>query len=235
MNNEKYVISLDEGTTSCRALLIDHSGRIRGTSQKEFSQIYPDKGWVEHDADEIYKLQLKMMKNVITDNNVTSDEISAIGITNQRETTVVWDKSTGKPVYNAIVWQCRRTAPICDQLKKEGYADLLQNKTGLVLDAYFSATKIKWILDNVDGVRERAEKGELLFGTIDSWLIWNLTAGKVHVTDYSNASRTMLFNIHTLEWDSEILDILSIPKSMLPEVKMSSEVYGTTDLKGFRL
>ena len=231
MNNEKYVISLDEGTTSCRALLIDHSGRIRGTSQKEFSQIYPDKGWVEHDADEIYKLQLKMMKNVITDNNVTSDEISAIGITNQRETTVVWDKSTGKPVYNAIVWQCRRTAPICDQLKKEGYADLLQNKTGLVLDAYFSATKIKWILDNVDGVRERAEKGELLFGTIDSWLIWNLTAGKVHVTDYSNASRTMLFNIHTLEWDSEILDILSIPKSMLPEVKMSSEVYGTTDLK----
>ena len=227
--NKKYIISLDEGTTSCRALLIDRKGEIAGTSQKEFAQIYPEKGWVEHDAEEIYSLQLEMMKNIIADNNVSYDEISAIGITNQRETTVVWDRKTGKPVYNAIVWQCRRTAPLCDQLKKDGYKDLFQEKTGLVLDAYFSATKIKWILDNVEGAGERAEKGDLLFGTIDSWLIWKLTGGKVHVTDFSNASRTMLFNIHTLEWDSEILDILSIPHSMLPEVKMSSEVYGTTD------
>ena len=229
MHDKKYVISLDEGTTSCRALLIDRKGEIAGTSQKEFTQIYPEKGWVEHDAEEIYSLQLEMMKNIIADNNVSYDEISAIGITNQRETTVVWDRKTGKPVYNAIVWQCRRTAPLCDQLKKDGYKDIFQEKTGLVLDAYFSATKIKWILDNVEGSGERAEKGDLLFGTIDSWLIWKLTGGKVHVTDFSNASRTMLFNIHTLEWDSEILEILSIPPSMLPEVKMSSEVYGITD------
>ena len=229
MDDRKYVISLDEGTTSCRALLIDKNGEIKGSCQKEFTQIYPEKGWVEHDAEEIYRLQLEMMKNVISDNNVSYNEISAIGITNQRETTVVWDRKTGKPVYNAIVWQCRRTAALCDQLKKDGYAHYFQSKTGLVLDAYFSATKIKWILDNVEGARERAEKGELLFGTIDSWLIWKLTSGKVHVTDYSNASRTMLFNIHTLEWDREILDILTIPSSMLPEVKMSSEVYGLTD------
>ncbi len=229
MDNRKYVISLDEGTTSCRALLIDRNGEIKGTCQKEFNQIYPEKGWVEHDADEIFSCQLEMMKNVISDNDVSCDEIAALGITNQRETTVVWDRNTGIPVYNAVVWQCRRTAPICDALKKDGYAELFQNKTGLVLDAYFSATKIKWILDNVEGARERAENGDLLFGTIDSWLIWKLTAGKVHVTDYSNASRTMLFNIHTLKWDNEILDILSIPRSMLPEVRMSSEIYGETD------
>ncbi len=229
MDKSRFIISLDEGTTSCRALLIDKNGEIRGSSQKEFTQIYPEKGWVEHDAEEIYRLQLQMMKNVISDNNVSYNDISAIGITNQRETTVVWDKNTGKPVYNAIVWQCRRTAYLCEKLKKNGYASLFQEKTGLVIDAYFSATKIKWILDNIDGARERAEKGELLFGTIDSWLVWNLTRGKVHVTDYSNASRTMLFNIHTLEWDREILDILSIPYSMLPKVRMSSEVYGVTD------
>ena len=229
MNNKKYVMSLDEGTTSCRALLVNHKGEIKGSSQKEFAQIYPEKGWVEHDAEEIFACQLEMMKNVITGNSILYDEIIALGITNQRETTVVWDRNTGIPVYNAIVWQCRRTSSICDQLKSEGYADLFQNKTGLVIDAYFSATKIKWILDNVKGVRERAVKGELLFGTIDTWLIWKLTGGKVHVTDYSNASRTMLFNIHSLEWDSEILAILSIPRSMLPEVKMSSEVYGITD------
>ena len=227
MNKGKFIISLDEGTTSCRALVIDRQGKIISTSQKEFTQIYPEKGWVEHDAEEIFSCQLEMMKNVIAENSIEYDDVSAVGITNQRETTVVWDKKTGRPVYNAIVWQCRRTASICDQYKN--YAELIQSKTGLVLDAYFSATKIKWILDNVEGVRERAEKGDLLFGTIDSWLIWKLTAGKVHVTDFSNASRTMLFNIHTLEWDSEILDLLSIPRSMLPEVKMSSEVYGVTD------
>ncbi len=230
MDNKKYIISLDEGTTSCRALLIDRQGVIRGTSQKEFTQIYPEKGWVEHDAEEIFLFQLEMMNNVISENNVAAEDIAALGITNQRETTVVWDRNTGKPVCNAIVWQCRRTSSICDQLKKDGYAGLIQNKTGLVLDAYFSATKIKWILDNIEGAREKAEKGDLLFGTIDTWLIWKLTAGKVHVTDYSNASRTMLFNIHSLEWDSELIDILTIPRSMLPEVRMSSEVYGLTDI-----
>ena len=229
MKEKKYVISLDQGTTSSRALLIDRSGEIRGVSQKEFTQIYPEKGWVEHDPQEIFSCQLEMFFNVLKDNNVSGSEIAALGITNQRETTVVWDKKTGIPVCNAIVWQCRRTAPICEDLKKRGYKDLLKHKTGLILDAYFSATKIKWILDNVAGARASADKGELLFGTIDTWLIWKLTGGKIHVTDYSNASRTMLFNIKTLEWDREILDILDIPRSMLPEVKMSSEVYGYTD------
>ena len=229
MKEKKYVISLDQGTTSSRALLIDHSGEIRGVSQKEFTQIYPEKGWVEHDPQEIFSCQLEMFFNVLKDNNVSGSEIAALGITNQRETTVVWNKKTGIPVCNAIVWQCRRTAPICEDLKKRGYKDLLKHKTGLVLDAYFSATKIKWILDNVAGARASADKGELLFGTIDTWLIWKLTGGKIHVTDYSNASRTMLFNIKTLEWDREILDILDIPRSMLPEVKMSSEVYGYTE------
>ena len=229
MSKGKYILALDEGTTSCRALLIDREGDIKASSQKEFTQIFPEKGWVEHDAEEIYSCQIDMMKNVIKENNVSFRDISAIGITNQRETTVIWDKKTGKPVYNAIVWQCRRTASICSQLKKDGHEETFKNKTGLVLDAYFSATKVKWILDNVEGAKEKADKGELLFGTIDSWLIWRLTGGKVHVTDFSNASRTMLFNIHTLEWDSEILNILSIPPSMLPEVKMSSEVYGITD------
>jgi len=224
----KYILALDQGTTSSRAIVFDKGGQIISVAQKEFTQIYPKAGWVEHDPMEIWATQIGVANEAIAKAGLTAQDIAAIGITNQRETTVVWDKNTGKPIYNAIVWQCRRTADICDDLRNKGYAEMIRNKTGLVVDAYFSGTKIKWILDNVEGAREKAEKGELLFGNIDTWLIWNLTGGKVHVTDYSNASRTMLYNIYELKWDDEILEILNIPKSMLPEVKPSSCVYGYT-------
>lgn len=225
----KYVMALDQGTTSSRAIIFDHSGKMIASLNKEFRQIYPKPGWVEHDPMEIWESQIEVAKGVIEKAGIKPEDIAAIGITNQRETTVVWDKNTGKPIYNAIVWQCRRTAPICDDLKNKGFDKKIREKTGLVVDAYFSGTKVKWILDNVEGAREKAERGELLFGNIDTWLIWNLTRGKVHVTDYSNASRTMLFNIHELKWDKEILEELNVPENMLPEVKPSSHVYGYTD------
>lgn len=227
--DRKYIMALDQGTTSSRAILFDKEGNIVATSQKEFTQFYPKVGWVEHNPMEIWGSQSGVMREVLETNSIRPEEVCAIGITNQRETTIVWEKSTGKPIYNAIVWQCRRTSEICDELKEKGYEKLIKDKTGLILDAYFSATKIKWILDNVEGAREKAENGELLFGTVDTWLIWNLTRGKVHVTDYTNAARTMLYNIKELKWDDEILEILDIPKSMLPDVKPSSYVYGHTD------
>ncbi|HZK86192.1 MAG TPA: glycerol kinase GlpK [Desulfosporosinus sp.] len=226
---KKYVMALDQGTTSCRAILFDKDSKIVGVTQKEFTQIYPKAGWVEHDAEEIWSTQYGVIAELIAKTGIKIDEIASIGITNQRETTLVWDKVTGKPVYNAIVWQCRRTTAICDDLKAKGYEDMVREKTGLVVDAYFSGTKVKWILDNVEGTRARAEKGELLFGTMDTWLIWKLTGGKVHVTDYTNASRTMMFNIRELHWDKELLKMLDVPQSMLPEVHNSSEVYGNTD------
>lgn len=225
----KYIMALDQGTTSSRAIIFDHSGNIVSSINKEFTQIYPNPGWVEHDPMEILDSQIEVAKAVLEKTGIKAEDIAAIGITNQRETTVVWDKNTGKPVYNAIVWQCRRTAPICDEIKNNGFDKEILKKTGLIVDAYFSGTKIKWILDNVEGVRERAENGDLYFGNIDSWLIWNLTGGKAHVTDYSNASRTMLFNIYELKWDKDILEYLGIPESMLPDVKPSSYVYGYTD------
>ena len=225
----KYILALDQGTTSSRAIIFDNEGKIINVAQKEFTQIYPKAGWVEHDPLEIWDTQIGVAKEVLDKAGITAEQIAAIGITNQRETTVVWDKNTGEPVYNAIVWQCRRTASICDDLKNKGMVETIRQKTGLLIDAYFSGTKVKWILDNVEGAREKAEKGDLLFGNIDTWLIWNLTGGKVHVTDYSNASRTMLFNINTLEWDEDILKELNIPKSMLPAAKPSSFVYGLTD------
>lgn len=224
----RYIMSLDQGTTSSRAIIFNEAGSIVSVAQKEFAQIYPNPGWVEHDPMEIWGTQIGVAKEAMEKVGLVPKDIAAIGITNQRETTIVWDKNTGKPVYNAIVWQCRRTAPICDDLKARGLADTIRSKTGLVVDAYFSGTKIKWILDNVKGVREKAEKGEVLFGNVDTWLIWNLTGGKVHVTDYSNASRTMIFNIHTYDWDDDILRELGIPRAMLPEVKPSSFVYGET-------
>jgi len=230
---KKYILSFDQGTTSSRAILFDKAGQIVEVAQKEFTQIYPKPGWVEHDPMAIWGTQSGVAREVIETAGIRTDEIAGIGITNQRETTVVWDKTTGKPIYNAIVWQCRRTADIVDKLKEDGHADYIKETTGLVLDAYFSGTKVKWILDNVKGAREKAEKGDLLFGTIDTWLIWNLTRGKHHVTDYSNASRTMLFNINTLEWDEKMLEILDIPKSMLPTAKPSSHLYGTTDANTF--
>lgn len=226
---KKYVMALDQGTTSCRAILFDKDSKIVGVTQKEFTQIYPKAGWVEHDAEEIWSTQYGVIAELIAKTGIKVDEIASIGITNQRETTVVWDKNTGKPVYNAIVWQCRRTTAICDDLKAKGYEDMVREKTGLVVDAYFSGTKVKWILDNVEGARAKAEKGELLFGTMDTWLIWKLTGGKVHVTDYSNASRTMMYNIRELHWDNELLKMLEVPQGMLPEVHNSSEVYGNTD------
>lgn len=229
----KYVMAFDAGTTSSRTILFDQDGKVASLAQKDFTQYFPKPGYVEHDAKEIWSTQIGTAVEAMTKIGASAKDIVSIGITNQRETTVVWDKNTGEPIYNAIVWQCRRTSSYCDKLTEEGYVDLFRDKTGLVIDAYFSATKIKWILDNVEGAREKANKGELLFGTIDSWLIWNLTAGKLHITDYSNASRTMLFNIHDLKWDEEILKILDIPMSMLPEVKDSSEVYGDTDIKYF--
>jgi glycerol kinase len=229
----KYVMALDAGTTSNRCILFNEKGEICSVAQKEFTQIYPHPGWVEHDPEEIWSTQYEVAKEAMAKLNVSADQIAAIGITNQRETTIVWDKNTGEPVYNAIVWQCRRTSEYADSLKEKGLSDKFRDKTGLLIDAYFSATKVKWILDNVEGARERAEAGDLVFGTVETWLIWKLTKGKVHVTDYSNASRTMLFNIKTLEWDDEILAELNIPKSMLPEAKPSSCVYGETDASLF--
>jgi len=229
----KYIMALDQGTTGSRAIIFNHSGSIVSTASKEFKQIYPKPGWVEHDPMEIWSSQVEVAKDALDKAGLEAVDIAAIGITNQRETTIVWDKKTGKPVYNAIVWQCRRTAPICDQLKKKGLAEIIQKKTGLVVDAYFSGTKVKWILDNVSGARRRAEKKELLFGTVDSWLIWNLTKGKTYVTDYTNASRTMLFNIHNLDWDEEILTELDIPRELLPKVLPSSYIYGHTDKEIF--
>lgn len=229
----KYVMALDSGTTSNRCILFNEKGEMCSVSQKEFTQYFPKPGWVEHDADEIWASQLWVAEEAMTNIGATAADIAAIGITNQRETTIVWDKNTGVPVYHAIVWQCRRTSEYCDSLKDKGLTDSFREKTGLVIDAYFSGTKLKWILDNVEGVRERAEKGELLFGTVETWLIWKLTKGKVHVTDYSNASRTMLFNIQTLQWDDEILAELNIPKCMLPEARPSSCVYGESDPQFF--
>jgi glycerol kinase len=228
MSVNKYVLAVDQGTTSCRAIVFNHSGEIISSSQKEFTQIYPTPGWVEHDPMEIWGTQIGVIIEAVQKAGISYKDICAIGITNQRETTVVWDKNTGKPVYNAIVWQCKRTAPMCDELRDRGVTESIRAKTGLILDAYFSGTKIKWILDNVEGARERANRGELLFGNIDTWLIWNLTGGKVHVTDYSNASRTMLYNIHDLKWDKDLLRELNIPEAMLPEVKPSSYIYGNT-------
>lgn len=224
----RYILSLDQGTTSSRCIIYDKKGNMVSVAQKEFTQIYPKDGWVEHDAMEIWSTQMGVAHEALLKIGCTYKDIEAIGITNQRETTVVWDKATGVPVYNAIVWQCRRTAEYCDSLAEAGYGDMIHKKTGLLIDAYFSGTKLKWILDNVEGAREKAERGDLLFGTIDTWLIWNMTGGKVHITDYSNASRTMMFNINTLEWDDEILSLLNIPKIMLPEPKPSSCIYGKT-------
>lgn len=225
----KYILALDQGTTSSRAIIFDRTGKIIGQAQQEFKQIYPASGWVEHDPKDILGSQLGVIPEALVRAGIGADQIAAIGITNQRETTLVWDKRTGEPVYNAIVWQCRRTAEYCDFLKRNGYADMIYKKTGLVLDAYFSATKIKWILDNVQGARERAERGELLFGTVDTFLMWRLSRGRIFATDYTNASRTMLFNIHTLEWDEELLNLFGIPRSMLPQVRPSSYNYGCTD------
>lgn len=225
---EKYILSLDQGTTSSRAILFNHKGEIVHTAQKEFTQYFPQPGWVEHDASQIWGSILAVIASCLSESNVKPEQIAGIGITNQRETTVVWDKETGKPIYNAIVWQSRQTSGICEELKAAGHNDLFREKTGLLIDAYFSGTKVKWILDNVEGAREKAEAGKLLFGTIDTWLIWKLSGGKAHVTDYTNASRTLMFNIYDLEWDEELLSILDVPKQMLPEVRPSSEVYANT-------
>jgi len=225
---QTYILAFDQGTTSCRALIFDKKGSIISTSQREFTQYFPKPGWVEHDAMEIWSTQVAMAAETVTKKGLEAKNIAAIGITNQRETVVVWDKKTGKPVYNAIVWQDKRTAKYCDLLKSEGKSQWMREKTGLVIDAYFSGTKVKWILDNVEGVRERAEAGDLIMGTIDTWLIWNMTKGELHVTDVTNACRTLLFNINTLEWDDELLELFTIPKSMLPGVKQSSEIYGQT-------
>ncbi|MDR3302152.1 MAG: glycerol kinase GlpK [Spirochaetaceae bacterium] len=224
----KYLLAIDQGTTSSRSIIFDKQGNIIQSAQKEFAQIFPKPGWVEHDPMEIWSTQVSVLTEAKSRAGIDAHDIAAIGITNQRETTVVWEKATGKPVYNAIVWQCRRTAEYCDTLKAKGFEKKIKDKTGLIVDAYFSGTKVRWILENVPGARERAEKGELLFGNIDTWIVWNLTKGEVHVTDYSNASRTMLFNIHELKWDDEILKELNIPRAMLPEVKPSSCVYGYT-------
>jgi len=232
--NKEYIMALDQGTTSSRAILFNKKGDIIATAQKEFKQYYPHPGWVEHDPMEIWGTQSGVIREVMDKAAVRPEQIASIGITNQRETTVIWNKDTGKPIYNAIVWQCRRTAGICDELKERGLSEYVKENTGLIIDAYFSATKIKWILDNVEGAREKANEGKLLFGTIDTWLIWNLTRGKVHATDYSNASRTMLYNIHSLVWDDYLLDELGIPKLILPEVKPSSYMYGYTDATDFR-
>ncbi|ASE35969.1 glycerol kinase GlpK [Staphylococcus pettenkoferi] len=225
---DKYILSIDQGTTSSRAILFDKDGEIKGVAQREFKQYFPKSGWVEHDANEIWTSVLAVLAEVLTESNVGADQIVGIGITNQRETTVIWDKHTGRPIYHAVVWQSRQTQGICQELRDQGYEDTFHKKTGLVLDPYFAGTKIKWILDEVDGAREKAENGDLLFGTVDSWLVWKLSGGQAHITDYSNASRTLIYNIHDLEWDDELLDILDIPKQMLPEVKESSEIYAKT-------
>lgn len=230
---KKYILALDQGTTSSRAIIFDKNGKIVAASQKGVNQIYPKPGWVEHDPMEIWDTQIDIVGDIFETMTISPKDVAAIGIANQRETTIIWDKNTGKPIYNAIVWQCRRTASICEDLKKKGLEYLIRENTGLIIDAYFSGTKVKWILDNVKGAREKAENGELLFGNVDTWLIWNLTRGKVHVTDYSNASRTMLFNIRELKWDKKILSELGIPVSMLPDVKPSSYKYGVTDSQIF--
>ena len=227
-----YILALDQGTTSSRAILFDRRQQVVGCAQKEFTQIYPQAGWVEHDAEEIYGSQWEVLGRVLRETGISAAEVAAIGITNQRETTIVWDKATGRPIHNAIVWQCRRTAPQCEKMKEDGCEGYVRDNTGLLIDAYFSATKVKWLLDNIPGARDRAKRGELLFGTVDTWLIWRLTGGKVHATDYTNASRTMLFNIHTLAWDDEILRLLGIPRCMLPEVKSSGELYGIASING---
>jgi len=232
MTEQKYIVALDQGTTSSRAVILDHDANIVSVAQREFTQIYPKAGWVEHDPLEIWATQSSTLVEALGKSGIRSDQLAGIGITNQRETTVVWNKETGKPVYNAIVWQCRRTADICEDLKARGLEDYVRDNTGLVLDPYFSGTKVKWILDNVEGAREDAEAGKLLFGTVDTWLVWKMTQGRVHVTDYTNASRTMLFNINDLCWDQKMLDELGIPASMMPEVKRSSEVYGQTNIGG---
>ncbi|MBQ1395905.1 MAG: glycerol kinase GlpK [Eubacterium sp.] len=226
---KKYIMALDQGTTSSRCIIYDRKGQQISVAQQEFKQYYPAQGWVEHDANEIWSTQMTVAYEAMIKAGATYKNIDAIGITNQRETTIVWDKKTGQPVYHAIVWQCRRTADYCDGLRKQGYTDMIREKTGLLIDPYFSGTKLRWILENVEGAREKAEAGQLLFGTIETWLIWKMTGGKVHVTDYSNASRTMMFNIHTLKWDEEILTLLGIPACMLPEVRPSSEIYGETE------
>ena len=231
----KYILALDQGTTSSRAALVNEKQEIVEILSREFPQIYPEEGWVEHDPMDIWSSQYGVMMEVVAKSGVDVSDIAAIGITNQRETALLWDKNTGKPVYNAIVWQCRRTAPIIAELEAKGYTETIRQKTGLIPDAYFSGSKIKWILDNVDGVRARAEKGELLFGTVDTWLVWKLTGGKVHVTDATNASRTMLFNIHTLQWDDELLSMLDIPRCILPKVKSSGEIFGTANVGGMSL
>ena len=223
---EKYIMALDAGTTSNRCCLFNEAGEVCSMAQKEFTQYFPQPGWVEHDANEIWSTQLEVARQAMENIGATAANIAAIGITNQRETAIVWDKKTGQPICHAIVWQCRRTSKYCDELKAKGLTEIYRKKTGLVIDAYFSGTKLRWILENIPGARERAEKGELLFGTVETWLIWKLTGGKAHVTDYSNASRTMLFNINTLTWDADILKELNIPKCMLPEVRPSSCVYG---------
>ena len=233
--DKKYILALDQGTTSSRAILFDRDQNMISVCQKEFTQIYPQEGWVEHDPMEIWSSQYGVMMEAVAQSGVSAEEIAGIGITNQRETTVLWDRNTGKPIYNAIVWQCRRTADIVDGLLKEGLGAHIKNVTGLVPDAYFSGSKIKWILDRVDGARERARRGEILFGTVDTWLLWKLTGGRVHVTDYTNASRTMLFDIHRLDWDDTLLKALDIPRAMLPEVRYCSEVYGYTDFQGCKV
>ena len=225
---KKYILALDQGTSSSRAIVFDQQGKPKAVSQKEFTQIFPKPGWVEHNPMEIWSSQASVIAEAITSIGINSQNIAGIGITNQRETTIVWDAETGEPVYNAIVWQDRRTSRYCDRLKKEGRTDFIRNKTGLIIDAYFSATKVRWILDNVEGARQKAEEGRLRFGTVDTWLVWMLTRGQVHVTDVSNASRTMLFNIHTLQWDKDLLELFNIPESMMPQVKSSSEIYGYT-------
>ncbi len=231
----KYILALDQGTTSSRAILFDDKQNIAAVSQKEFTQLYPKEGWVEHDPMEIWSSQYAVMMEVVAQSNIRAADLAAIGITNQRETTILWDRETGMPIYNAIVWQCRRTAPIVDGLVAQGLTAHIRQTTGLLPDAYFSATKIRWILDHVDGAQERAEKGEILFGTVDSWLLWKLTGGAVHATDVTNASRTMLFDIHKLDWDDTLLNALDIPRAMLPEVRSSSEVYGYTEIQGVKV
>ncbi|EHJ07982.1 glycerol kinase GlpK [Staphylococcus simiae] len=225
---EKYILSIDQGTTSSRAMLFNQKGEIAGVAQREFKQHFPQSGWVEHDANEIWTSVLAVMTEVMNEHNIKAEQVEGIGITNQRETTVVWDKNTGRPIYHAIVWQSRQTQGICNELKEQGHEQLFRDKTGLLLDPYFAGTKVKWILDNVEGAREKADNGDLLFGTIDSWLVWKLSGDAAHITDYSNASRTLMFNIHDLKWDDELLEILNVPKNMLPEVKASSEIYAKT-------
>ncbi|MBS4173017.1 glycerol kinase GlpK [Bacillus sp. FJAT-49736] len=230
---EQYILSLDQGTTSSRAILFDHDGKMVHAAQKEFTQIFPKPGWVEHNANEIWGSVLAVIASVLSESGIKPQQIAGIGITNQRETTVIWDKESGQPIYNAIVWQSRQTSDICEELIAKGYNDLFRSKTGLLIDAYFSGTKVKWILDHVEGARTKAEKGDLLFGTIDTWLVWKLSGGAAHVTDYSNASRTLMFNIYDLKWDEELLNILSVPKSLLPEVRSSSEKYAKTSTAHF--